>query len=159
MADIETGMVVQIPTPQQAPMTILSEADALVGQLMISGDGQLMGSFDGQVDCAGELLIGKDARIRADVRAQGVILSGRLKGTVVVKGRFEITPTGRLEGDAHVSSLIVQEGGVHVGHTEVYPGGVPESRQTSVVQPRPGVTKKNPGGPVERFKKVWGELF
>jgi cytoskeletal protein CcmA (bactofilin family) len=159
MADIETGMVVSITGRQQEPLTILSEADALVGQLMISGDGHLMGSFDGQVDCAGELLIGKDARIRADIRAQNVILSGRLKGNVVVKGRFEIASTGRLEGDAHVATLIVQEGGVHIGHTEVYPGGVPDARQNAVVQTKAPSSKSASKGPVDRMKKVWGELF
>src|SRR5207302_4455571 len=133
-----------VPTESRprAPLTVVSEADALVGQLLISGDGHLMGSFEGQVDCAGELLIGKDARVRADVRAENVLVAGSIKGTVVAKGRLELTSTGRLEGDAQTSCLVVQEGAVHFGRLEVYPGGVPELPPAPPPPPRPaGVSR------------------
>src|SRR5205807_6558670 len=151
--------MVPIEGRPQAPLTVLSEGDALVGQLLISGDGHLMGSFEGQVDCAGALLIGKDARVRADVRAESVLVAGLIKGTVVAKERLELTSTGRLEGDARASSLIVQEGGVHFGRLEVYPGGIPELPPKPPPAPRPATVKRAMRSSVLRVKKVWGELF
>ena len=150
-----------VPTESrpQAPLTVVSEADALVGQLLISGDGHLMGSFEGQVDCAGELLIGKDARVRADVRAENVLVAGSIKGTVVAKGRLELTSTGRLEGDAQTSCLVVQEGAVHFGRLEVYPGGVPELPPAPPPPPRPAGVNRAISASVHRVKKVWGEFF
>ena len=151
--------IVPIERRPQAPLTVLSEGDALVGQLLISGDGHLMGSFEGQVDCAGELLIGKDARVRADVRAENVLVAGSVKGTVVAKGRLELTSTGRLEGDAQTSCVVVQEGAVHFGRLEVYPGGVPELAQAPPPAPRPAAVNRAISASVHRVKKVWGELF
>jgi cytoskeletal protein CcmA (bactofilin family) len=151
--------VVPIEGRPQAPLTVLSEADALVGQLLISGDGHLMGSFEGQVDCAGALLIGKDARVRADVRAQNVLLAGSVKGTVVAKGRLELTSSGRLEGEARTASLVIQEGAVHFGRLEVYPGGVPELAPGPPPPPRPASVNRAISASVHRVKKVWGELF
>ena len=151
--------IVPIERRPQAPLTVLSEGDALVGQLLISGDGHLMGSFEGQVDCAGALLIGKDARVRADVRAENVLVAGLIRGTVVAKERLELTSTGRLEGDAKTSSLVVQEGGVHFGRLEVYPGGIPELPPQPPPAPRPAPVKWAVRSSVHRVKKVWGELF
>ena len=118
-----------------------------------------MGSFEGQVDCAGALLIGKDARVRADVRAENVLVAGLIRGTVVAKERLELTSTGRLEGDAKTSSLVVQEGGVHFGRLEVYPGGIPELPPQQPPAPRPAPVKWAVRSSVHRVKKVWGELF
>jgi cytoskeletal protein CcmA (bactofilin family) len=151
--------MVPIESRPQAPLSVLSEGDALVGQLLISGDGHLMGSFEGQVDCAGALLIGKDARVRANVRAQNVLLAGSVKGTVVAKGRLELTSSGRLEGDAQTASLVVQEGAVHFGRLEVYPGGVPELAPGPPPAPPPAGLNRVFSVSVHRVKKVWHELF
>src|SRR5947208_1469698 len=151
--------MVPIEARPQAPLSVLSEGDALVGQLLISGDGHLMGSFEGQVDCAGALLIGKDARVRADVRAESVLVAGSLKGTVVAKSRLELTSSGRLEGDAQTATLVVQEGAVHFGRLEVYPGGIPELPSGPPPAPRPAGVNRAISASVHRVKKVWGELF
>src|SRR5258708_26595731 len=91
---------------EEMPMTVISEGDVLVGRLGMSGNGQVLGSFDGDITCPGELLIGADARVRADIEAHEVVLAGHVQGNLVVRGRLKITTTGRLDGDAHVGSLI-----------------------------------------------------
>jgi len=99
-------------TPPEAAVTVLSEADALQGRLEMRGDGQLMGTFAGEVHCDGELMIGRDARLQANIQALNVTVAGFVRGNVVATGRLKITSTGRLEGDARVGALVVAEGGV-----------------------------------------------
>ncbi len=147
----------------EAAMTVLSEADALQGRLEMRGDGQLMGTFSGDVFCDGELLIGRDARLQANIQALNVTVAGFVRGNVVATGRLKITSTGRLEGDARVGALVVAEGGVHFGVIRVHPEGLPaEDEVVAVVEPAP--PEPEPSSPrisasVDRVKKFWGEFF
>jgi cytoskeletal protein CcmA (bactofilin family) len=166
MGDMETRPA---PLParrrDEMPLTVISEGDVLVGRLAMSGNGQVLGSFDGDLICTGELLIGADARVRADLEAHDLVIAGHVHGNVVVRGRLKITTTGRLEGDAHVGSLIVQEGGVHFGMLRVYPDGLPERPQEAVaelavVARKPVGSRTRPlAASVDRVKKMWGEIF
>jgi cytoskeletal protein CcmA (bactofilin family) len=166
MGDMETRPA---PLParrrEEMPLTVISEGDVLVGRLAMTGNGQVLGSFDGDVICPGELLVGSEARVRADIEAHDLVIAGHVHGNVVVRGRLKITTTGRLEGDAHVGSLIVQEGGVHFGLLRVYPDGLPERPQEAVaelavVARRPVGSRTRPlAASVDRVKKMWGEIF
>jgi cytoskeletal protein CcmA (bactofilin family) len=166
MGDMETRPA---PLParrrEEMPLTVISEGDVLVGRLAMSGNGQVLGSFDGDVICPGELLVGADAHVRADIEAYDLVIAGHVYGNVVVRGRLKITTTGRLEGDAHVGSLIVQEGGVHFGLLHVYPDGLPERpreavAELAVVARKPVGSRTRPlAASVDRVKKMWGEIF
>lgn len=170
MSDLSDMQMRPAPLParrrEDMSLTVVSEGDVLVGRLAISGNGQVLGSFDGDLTCAGELLIGTEARVRADIEAQEVVLAGHVHGDVIVRGRLKITTTGRLEGDAHVGALAVQEGGVHFGLLRVYPDGLPERPREAVtelaVAARPPVagSRTSPlAASVARVKKVWMEIF
>lgn len=144
--------------------TTLARNDVLNGSLNIKGDGQILGGFQGEIDCTGELLIGREAEVVASVVTKNLTISGFLRGNVTANGRLRIMATGRLEGDARVGSLIVQEGGVHLGAIQVHPEGVPEIDRTlqeydtlPLAEPRAPVDAGP--GPVERVKKFWGEFF
>jgi cytoskeletal protein CcmA (bactofilin family) len=158
----------------EPPLTILSEADVVEGRLEMKGEGHVMGGFRGEIECGGELLVGPDAHVSANIRALNLTISGLVAGNVLVRGRLKITATGQLRGDADVASLIVQEGGVHYGILRVHPEGIPEApapaRQVAehhgVRAPSPDAGTSPSGAlngplnrPVERAKKLWGELF
>lgn len=168
MSDMETRPA-SLPARRrdEMPLTVISEGDVLVGRLAMSGNGQIMGSFDGDLTCPGELLVGTEARIRADIEAHDLVIAGQVHGNVIVRGRLKLTTTGRLEGDAHVGSLIVQEGGVHFGLLHVYPDGLPERPQERIAElavvtrpaASPGSRTRPLTASVERVKKMWGEIF
>jgi cytoskeletal protein CcmA (bactofilin family) len=141
----------------------VSDGDILVGRLEMTGNGQLMGVVEGHVNCPGELLIGSEARVRADLEAHDLVIAGRVEGDIVVRGRLKITSTGRLEGDAQVGSLVVQEGGVHFGLLHVYPNGVPETPPELVATSAPlaaiGSRSRPLAVSVDRVKRMWSEIF
>lgn len=142
--------------------TVLGPDDALSGRLQLKGGGKLLGNFSGQVECDGDLLIGPDAHVEADIRTVKVTIAGFVRGNVVAVSRLKITSTGRLEGDARVGALVVQEGGVHHGVIRVHPEGVPASEDQIIVdspaRPASVVIKSLPN-PVGRVRKFWGEIF
>jgi cytoskeletal protein CcmA (bactofilin family) len=154
-----------LPVRHQAeiPLTVISEGDVVIGRLDIAGNGNIFGSFEGELSCGGDLVIGSEATVRtASIQAHHVTISGVVKADVIARGRLKITSTGKLQGDARVGSLVVQEGGVHYGLLEVYPDGVPaeipehEAALVRVPPPRP---PRSRGLSMERVKKMWGELF
>jgi cytoskeletal protein CcmA (bactofilin family) len=142
--------------------TVLARDDALTGKLQLKGAGQVLGNFSGQIECDGDLLIGPDAHVEADIRSARVTIAGFVRGNVVAANRLKIMTTGRLEGDARVGALVVQEGGVHHGVIRVYPEGVPESPATvgEETPARSTVVALRPmPNPVGRVRKFWGEFF
>ena len=152
----------QEPYGLEPKSTVLARDDVLSGRLQVKSGGQVLGNFSGQIESDGDLLIGPDAHVEADIRSERVTISGFVRGTIVAANRLKITSTGRLEGDARVGALVVQEGGVHLGVIRVHPEGVPDSEPTAIVDgsPRPGaVAFRTVPNPVGRVRKFWGEFF
>jgi cytoskeletal protein CcmA (bactofilin family) len=142
--------------------TVLAQEDSLSGRLQIRGNGGLMGTFSGRVDCDGELLIGPEAHVEADLKANKVTIAGFVKGNVIAVARLKIANTGRLEGDARVGALVVLEGGVHHGVIRVHPEGIPDGPETSIVESARPVTPALAGSspnPIGKVRKFWGEFF
>ena len=142
--------------------TVLARDDVLTGKLQVKSGGQVLGNFSGHIECDGDLLIGPEAHVEANIRTERVTIAGFVRGNIVASSRLKITTTGRLEGDAKVGALVVQEGGVHLGVIRVHPEGVPDSEPVAIVDasPRPAVVAfRTVPSPVGRVRKFWGEFF
>ena len=142
--------------------TTLARDDVFSGKLLVKDGGHVLGNFSGEIDCDGDLIIGPDAHVEADIRSARVTIAGFVRGKVVAVNRLKITSSGRLEGDAKVGALVVQEGGVHLGVIRVHPEGLPESDPIAIVetsQRPPVVALKTVPNPVGRVRKFWGEFF
>lgn len=143
--------------------TTLAKEDSLSGKLEIRGSGTVLGTFAGRIDCDGDLMIGPEAHVEADIRASRVTIAGYVRGNVVAVSRLKIASSGRLEGDARVGALVVHEGGVHHGVIRVHPEGVPEGTGAALSGPTSTVVSaaglKGTSNPVVRVKKFWGEFF
>ena len=144
-------------------VTVLAKDDNLSGRLQIHGSGVVQGTFSGRIDCDGELLIGPEAHVEADIHGTRVTISGFVRGNVVASSRLKLTSSARLEGDARVGALVVQEGGVHHGVIRVHPEGVPEGPDQSIVMAAPAIAARSSfkavSSPVGRVRKLWGEFF
>jgi len=153
----------EIRSVEAAVTTVLAQEDSLSGRLQIRGNGSVMGTFSGRIDCDGELLIGPEAHVEADLRANKVTIAGFVKGNVIALARLKIASTCRLEGDARVGALVVLEGGVHHGVIRVHPEGIPDGPEASIVEStRPATQSANRGGmpnPIGKVRKFWGEFF
>jgi len=142
--------------------TTIAKDDSLSGKHELKGSGQVLGNFSGQIESDGELVVGADAHVEADIRGVRVTVAGLVRGNVVATSRLKITSTGRLEGDATVGALVVQEGGVHYGVIRVHPEGIPDAPPERVVHAQGTATVvplKPVASPVGKVRKFWGEFF
>lgn len=147
----------------EARATVLARDDSMTGRMQVKGSGQILGNFSGQIECDGDLFIGPEAHVEADVKSSRVTIAGFVRGNIVAGSRLKITNTGRLEGDARVGALVVLEGGVHHGVIRVHPEGVPEAKDTAIIESPSRsaqvVTLRTLPNPVGRVRKFWGEFF
>ena len=158
MSQVVQPTVTALPATQ-AETSVLARGDSASGRWVIGGDGEVMGEFSGEIECGGVLLIGQGAEVTATIRGDEVTVAGLVRGNITALGRLRITSTGRLEGDARVMALVVQEGGVHHGVIRVHPEGVPEDDVIPSDQLALGVPEAGAPNPVERVRKFWGEFF
>ncbi|HET9781177.1 MAG TPA: polymer-forming cytoskeletal protein [Candidatus Dormibacteraeota bacterium] len=142
--------------------TVIAQDDELSGKLILKGPGQVLGRFSGQIECDADLFVGPEAVVEADIKGTRITISGVVRGNVIAANRLKITSTGRLEGDATVGALVVQEGGVHYGVIRVHPEGIPDippERLAQVPAQSTVVTLKAVPNPVGKVRKFWGEFF
>ena len=89
------------------------------GKLSFQGAVRIDGSFKGEVDSEGALIIGKDALIEGVLRVGEFILAGTFTGEVYAKTRVVIHRTGSLQGTVIAPALVVEEGATLEGNVSM----------------------------------------
>lgn len=99
--------------------TIIGEQAHLRGDFRFSGAVRIDGYLCGQVEEAERLVVGPSGRIHATVCARELEIAGEVHGNVLVSGQVRILTSGKLCGDIRCEQLVVQEGGVFVGQSQI----------------------------------------
>jgi cytoskeletal protein CcmA (bactofilin family) len=104
------------------PRTVLFPDSAISGKLSYSLPVKIDSRFSGEVKASDLLVLGRHAKVDANIYARQLQLEGELSGNVQVMGCFEIMPGGRFKGDAKAGELKVHPGGVFDGKGEILGG-------------------------------------
>lgn len=99
----------------------LGQGTSFNGRLMFEGTVRIDGNFVGDIYTRDTLIIGPDARVRAQIDADTVVIAGTLEGEVRALGRVEIQSTGVLRGQVISPILKIEEGGMFEGRTQMLP--------------------------------------
>ena len=73
------------------------------------------GKFEGNLDTRGNLIIGPNAQVLADITGDNIVVGGKIKGRITAKERLTLLPTAVVEGDVYPAKLNVAEGAVFEG--------------------------------------------
>ena len=112
------------PQPTVAPKaaveieTVLGPNTNVQGDVRSSGGVRIDGDFGGTLDIAGNLVIGENAKVVADIKANNVQVQGTVQGDITAK-RLEILDTGKLWGDIAVDSFVLDDGGFYHGQSKM----------------------------------------
>lgn len=104
---------------------VLGASTHFEGRLTSDGNIRIDGVFEGSVETSGNVIIGEQARVMADIVANGVQVWGAVKGDITATGRLEILSSGRVWGDIKVAALLIDEGGVYRGQCIMQGDGEP----------------------------------
>jgi excisionase family DNA binding protein len=77
---------------------------------------RINGNFEGNLQSKGNLTIGEEGMVEAQIVGDNIVIAGKVKGNIFAKDRLELRPTALLEGDIQAPRLIIQEGAVFIGH-------------------------------------------
>lgn len=120
--------------------TIIGAGVVIHGELSSDGDIIIDGTLEGSIATQGDLTIGVNARIKANVSGRNVTVAGRLNGHIKAEGDALIRETGQVQGDITSAGLSIIPGGVFVGssHMQVIAelGEIPEDKPLVEKKPR-----------------------
>lgn len=113
------------------PETIIAASVKVEGDLKSGGDVVIEGEVMGSLTTKGNLRVGDQASIDADVSAVNAHVSGQVKGNLTVAEKLELTASARISGDVHTKILIVESGATVNGH--IVMGDATESHGAKVI--------------------------
>ncbi|MFH1486213.1 MAG: polymer-forming cytoskeletal protein [Chloroflexota bacterium] len=121
--------------------TILARTTDFEGKLKADGEVRIYGIFNGEIETAGTVVVGKAAVVTATVTAKNVTIGGTVKGNMTASGRVEILSGGKVYGNIASSSLKIDEGALFSGQSmmEAKEGGQPLFKSP---EPAPEVQSK-----------------
>ncbi len=86
------------------------------GCLICDGSVRIDGACEeGLIETIGNIVIGPQAKVTADLVAENVSVSGAVSGKIRAVGRLEILSTGKVWGDVDVGSFLLDEEGYFRG--------------------------------------------
>jgi cytoskeletal protein CcmA (bactofilin family) len=99
----------------------LSSQCMLNGVLNFTGSARIDGTFSGEINGQGTLLVGPHAVIKAEIDAKTVIISGDVVGNISASERIELKTPGKLKGNITAPLVMMDEGVLFEGHCAMAP--------------------------------------
>ncbi|MBM2826141.1 MAG: hypothetical protein HW403_205 [Dehalococcoidia bacterium] len=95
--------------------TVISHNTSFSGVLKADGAVRVYGNLDGEIETTGSVIIGKAARVSANITGKDIGIAGTVIGNVMAQGRLEIYSGGRVLGDIASNSLKISDGAIFIG--------------------------------------------
>jgi cytoskeletal protein CcmA (bactofilin family) len=105
----------QIVHPPAPASTYLDLGTKISGKLHFEGTARIDGNIDGEID-GKEVTIGEGAVATAQIRADSIIVSGKVKGDITATEKIELRPTAKIIGNITAPKVIVHDGAIFEGH-------------------------------------------
>jgi cytoskeletal protein CcmA (bactofilin family) len=99
----------------------LGEGTWVKGEIRFTDTLRVDGKVTGKIISDRELIVGQTGEVEADVEVGVLSVSGKVSGTITVKERIDIHPSGRVYGELKLSApnLVIEEGGIFEGSIDM----------------------------------------
>jgi cytoskeletal protein CcmA (bactofilin family) len=74
---------------------------------------------EGTIDSSGQLTVGKEARIKGDIKTRSVIVNGTVDGNITAGERCELRAGCTVNGDIEAPRLVVDEAATFIGSAKI----------------------------------------
>jgi len=100
-------------------LCVLGANTTIKGEILGDEDVVIEGTVEGQIRIGRELRVGQGGKVKATVSAASVVVSGELQGDCEAQTRVEIQATGRLIGNIRAPKIVIAEGAVFRGNSDM----------------------------------------
>lgn len=105
--------------------TVIGRSVSINGKISAQEDVSLDCMMEGSISLpAGRLTVGPNARVKADIEAQDVVIYGLVEGNIHASGRIELRESAVVLGDLVANRLSIEENTSIKGKVELLESGV-----------------------------------
>lgn len=90
--------------------TILAEDVEFSGTVRFEEPFMVRGVFEGSIESSGDLMVEEQARVRAEIVEDRVVIKGEVIGNVTAMSVVRVFPCGRLIGDVTAPEVVLESG-------------------------------------------------
>ena len=128
--------------------TLLGKDTEIRGSIKTQGSIRLDGIVIGEVTATKTVTIGATGSIEGNIQAEDIILAGKVKGTIMAKGKVLLESSAQLEGDLHAARLSISEGASFKGRSTM--GTTAPMKQATLTPEDRSVVPINTAKPAEK---------
>lgn len=103
----------------------LSSGVSIKGSVKFQKELTLDCEVEGRIDSQGRLTVGKQAKIKGDIKTRSVIVDGTVNGNITAGERCELRAGCTVNGDIEAPRLVVDEAASFVGSAKIATQKVP----------------------------------
>lgn len=90
------------------------------GKLTLHGTIRIDSHFKGEISCDGNLIVGEQGMVEANIHASNIDIIGEIHGSIIAGHRIEIHPNGRVFGDIQAPIVVTHQGAIFEGNCRMH---------------------------------------
>ena len=98
---------------------VLSSDVDIKGIVKFQHDLIVDGKIEGEIHSAGNLTVGENARIKAEIKTGTIVVYGKVHGNMTASERIELKSSAEVIGDINAKTLVIEGGAIFVGKSTV----------------------------------------
>ena len=98
---------------------VLSSDVEIKGTVKFTNDLVVDGRIEGEIHSEGNLTVGENARLKAEIKTGTVVVYGKVHGNIIASERVELKATAEVVGDIKAKTLSIEPGAIFVGKSNV----------------------------------------
>ncbi len=112
------------PTPQAPRKSagqpcVIASGISIAGEITGDEDVVIEGRVEGNIRLGRDLKVASTGMVKATIEAQSITVAGELLGDCLATGRVEIQSTGRVTGNIRAPKIIIAEGAMFKGMSDM----------------------------------------
>ncbi|WNS41243.1 polymer-forming cytoskeletal protein [Paenibacillus sp. MMS20-IR301] len=92
--------------------SLIGHGGTLEGKVNCDTNLRIEGNFSGEILCQGTVTVGEQGMVHSSIKAQEIVIAGKVYGDVTAGRKLIMTGTGQLHGNIAAAALSIMEGSI-----------------------------------------------